>query len=79
VDEFGRSFEEQLIDEIIWSHWVDRDLHKIREEYSCDDLYQVEDDDLPFGTYLTYENGGPKFEIEEPYRITGGRRIRRPD
>ena len=67
MDEFGRSLEEQLIDEIVWNHWIDRDLHKIHEEYSCDDIYQV-DDELPFGTYLTYENGGPKFEIEEPYR-----------
>jgi hypothetical protein len=68
VDEFGRTLEEQLVDDIIWQHWIDRDFHKIREEYVSDDYLQDGGDDLPFGTYVTYDGGGPSFEIEEPYR-----------
>jgi len=65
-DEFGRTLEEQLIDQIAWNYLVDSDLHSIHEEYSCDDKYQDGDEDLPFGFHVTY-NGGPELEIEEPY------------
>lgn len=66
-DEFGRSFEEQLQDNIIWNYWVDRDQHRIQEEYVSDYYLQDGDDDLPFGIYVTFEDGGPQYKIEEPY------------
>ena len=57
-----------LIDDIIWNHWIDRDKHRIHEEYVSDDYLQDGGDDLPFGTYVTYDGSGPSLEIEEPYR-----------
>lgn len=56
-----------MIDDIVWNHWIDQDKHSIHGEYVSDDLYQDGDSDFPFGAYITYENGGPEFEIEEPY------------
>lgn len=67
VDEFGRSFEEQLEDQIIWEYTLDTDKHRIREEYVSDDQHQSDRVDLPFGFHLTYEDGGPQYKIEEPY------------
>jgi hypothetical protein len=31
----------------------------------------LQDGDVPFGTYLTFEDGGPQFDIEEPYLAPG--------
>ncbi|MFB1064895.1 hypothetical protein [Natrinema sp. H-ect4] len=45
---------------------IDRDQHSIHEEYVSDGEFQ--DGDVPFGMYLTFEDGGPQFQIEEPYR-----------
>lgn len=53
--------EEQLIDEIVWNHWRDRDTH-FNEEYVSDTQYQDEGDDLPFGSQIVYD-GGPRVEI----------------
>lgn len=68
-DEFGRSLEEQLQDNIQWNYWVDRDQHRIHENYVSDDYLQ--DGDVPFGTYVTFEDGGPQFRIEDPYLAPG--------
>lgn len=68
VDEFGRTFEEQLQDDIVWNHWIDRDQHRIHEQYVSDEYLQDGEGDLPFGMHVTYENGGPQIKIEEPYR-----------
>lgn len=54
-------------DNIVWNYWVDRDIHNIREEYVSDGYLQDGEEDLPFGIHVTYEDGGPQFEIEEPY------------
>lgn len=67
VDEFGRTFEEQLQDQIEWEYVLDSDQHRIHEEYVSDDQYQDSEEDLPFGFHVTYENGGAQYKIEEPY------------
>lgn len=67
VDEFGRTLEEQLIDDIIWNHWIDRDKHRIHEEYVSDDYLQDGGENLPFGFHVLF-NYGPQYRIEEPYR-----------
>lgn len=46
---------------------MDRDTHSIHQEYVCDEKYQDSGEDLPFGFMLTYEGGGPQYNIEEPY------------
>jgi hypothetical protein len=38
----------------------------MHEEYVSDDGY-LQDGDVPFGFYVTYEDGGPSFEFEDPY------------
>jgi hypothetical protein len=63
-DEFGRTVEEQLVDSIIWNHWLDRDKYKDEEYISNDDLQS--DEDLPFGYHIGYDHG-PEIMIEEPY------------
>jgi hypothetical protein len=45
---------------------LDTDQHRIHEEYVCDDEYQ-EDEDLPFGMHLIFDDG-PEYAIQEPYR-----------
>jgi len=60
-----------LQDNIIWNYWVDRDKHRIHEDYVSDDYLQDGDEDLPFGIYVTFEDGGPQYQIEEPYRPAG--------
>ncbi|WP_058825737.1 hypothetical protein [Haloferax sp. Q22] len=44
---------------------IDSDQHRIHEEYVSDGEFQ--DGDVPFGTYLTFEDGGPQYRIEDPY------------
>jgi len=66
TDVFDRSLEEQLQDDVIYGYLVDRDLHEIHEEYVSDDGFL--DGDAPFGTYVTFEGGGPQFKVEDPYR-----------
>jgi hypothetical protein len=46
---------------------LDRDQHRIHEDYVSDDQYQDSDEDLPFGFHLTFQYG-PQYNVEEPYR-----------
>ena len=65
VDEFGRSLEEQLADDIIHNHFVDRYSHNIHEEYVSDDLYQDSEEDLPIGFAVKHRGGGPSYVVED--------------
>lgn len=60
VDEFGRTLEEQLQDQVRWEWYLDEKEHKIDETYRSERRYG-DGEDLPYGMFVTYDTGGPQF------------------
>jgi len=64
VDEFGRTLEEQLQDQVRWEWYLDEKEHKIDETYRTERRYG-DGEELPYGMFVTYDHSGPAFDTFE--------------
>lgn len=62
-DEFGRSLEEQISDQILREYQADERRHVLEEEYTSDISHQ--DGDLPYRMQITYQDGGPSYYVND--------------
>lgn len=62
IDEFGRTLEEQLQEQVIHEYWISRD-HYLKEEYNSDTDH-FDGEDLPHGIQIIYQNGGAQYSVE---------------
>jgi hypothetical protein len=63
VDEFGRTLEDQIRDQIQWEYSLDERSHIIKREYTSDTSHQ--DGDLPYRMQITYRDGGPSYLVND--------------
>ena len=62
-DEFGRSLEEQVCNQILKEYQAEEKRHVLEEEYTSDISHQ--DGDLPYRMQVTYEDGGPSYYVND--------------
>jgi len=62
-DEFGRTLEEQMRDDILWEYELAERRHVYRDEYVSDIGHQ--DGDLPYRMQITYRDGGPSYYVND--------------
>lgn len=63
VDEFGRTLEEQVQDQIQWEYFHTERDHVIKKEYTSDTAHQ--DSDFPYRMQITYKDGGPSYYVND--------------
>lgn len=49
VDEFGRTLEEQVQDDVEWQYWLDEKQYRDQSPHNK--------------LYVTYEDGGPQYKV----------------